>query len=60
MQKQFYKCFSYNLKRFIEVHGIRAISRGVHPKTNKTYFVYEINEELSRVLSTWSANKENK
>lgn len=60
MQKQFYKCFSYNLKRFIEIHGIKALSSGVHPTTHKKYFVYEVDEELSRVLTIWTQNKQDK
>lgn len=52
----YYKCFSLNLRRFIGAHGIRHISKGVHPN-GKTFFIYEVTPELSSVLTTWSNNK---
>lgn len=55
--KKYYKCFSYNLKKFIGVHGIKPLSSGVHQETGKTYFVYEMNQELSRILTIWTENK---
>lgn len=55
--KQYYKCFSFNLKKFIGVHGIKPVSSGVHKETNKTYFIYEMTPELSQILTRWSTNK---
>lgn len=57
MQKEYYKCFSLNLKRFIEAHNIKEISQGVHPVTKRKYFIYELNQELSHVLTDWTLRK---
>ena len=57
-KKEYYKCFSLNLKRFIAVHGIRHISKGIHPETNKVFFIYEMTPELSEILTTWTNNKD--
>lgn len=53
-RKNYYKCFSSNLKEFIGVHNINPISSGVHPQTKKTYHVYEMSEKLEQLLTTWS------
>ncbi|MGB3160372.1 MAG: DUF5659 domain-containing protein [Carnobacterium sp.] len=50
---KYYKCFSINMLRFIKIHGIRAVSKGVHAN-GKTYWVFEETEELSEVLYKWS------
>lgn len=54
---KYYKCFSPNLKRFIDVHGVRYLSKGTHHETGKTFFVYEMNNELSNILTAWTKNK---
>lgn len=59
MKQQYYKCFSINLLRFIKVHGIRPVSKGVHPN-GKSFWIFEMNEELSKVLTTWTENKKRK
>lgn len=55
--KQYYKCFSLNLKKFIDVHGIKPLSNGIHPVTKRTFYVYEMTDELSKILTRWSQNK---
>lgn len=52
--KKYYKCCSYDLKNFISIHGIYAVSIGIHPKTKKIFYIYEISEELMHLLGTWS------
>ena len=54
---EYYKCYSINLKNWIAVHNIYPLSSGVHPITNKVYYVYEITDELSLVLTAWTNNK---
>lgn len=51
----FYKCFSINMLRFIKIHGIKAVSKGVHPN-GKTFWVFEMTDELSNVLKRWTEN----
>ena len=56
--KAYYKLFSINLLRFIKMHNLKPVSKGVHPVTNKNYWVFELDEQLSEILTTWSNNKE--
>lgn len=52
----FYKCFSINQHRFLKINGLKAVSKGVHPN-GKTFWIYEVTDELSRLLTLWSNNK---
>ena len=54
----YYRCFSITLRRFIKIHNIRSISKGVHNLTGKVYWVYVLNNELSEVLKAYTASKE--
>ena len=53
----YYKSFSINMNRFIKAHGIHPMSKSIHQDTGKTYWIYEMTNELSTILNQWSANK---
>lgn len=57
---KYYKLYSIPLKRFISVHGIKPLSKGVNKETGKTFWVYEVTPELEELLKTWTANKPQK
>lgn len=59
-RKEFYKCYSFPLRDFISAHNIYYMSTGVHPRTDKVFYVYEMTEELSKVLTAWSDTNPNK
>lgn len=59
-KKEYFKCYSYNLKNFIAVHNIYPISSGIHPVTDKVFHVFEMTDELSEVLTAWTNNRPNK
>lgn len=46
--------------RFIKAHGIKPVSKGVNKNTDKTFWVFEVTDELSKVLTTWTNNKQDK
>ena len=56
VQTKYYKCFSFNLKRFLSANGVKYMSKGTHENGN-TFYVYKVTEELSRLLTIWSDNK---
>lgn len=56
-EKEYYKCYSWKLKRFIQAHGVYPISSGVNGKTNKVYHLFVVSDELSEILTNWSKNK---
>lgn len=55
--KEFYYCYSYPLKYFLISGGEFSIVSGIHPKTNKKYWVFEKNEKLDRLLTEWQSRK---
>lgn len=57
-KEEFYKCYSYNLKNFINAHGVYSVSSGVNPKTNNVYHIFMLNDELSKILTAWTRKKE--
>lgn len=54
---KYYKNYSPTQKKFLAANGIKPISEGVHPRTHKTYQVYELTEELSKLLTAFSKAK---
>jgi len=57
---KFFKCYSINLLRFIKINNIRYLSKFVNKTTNKTAWVFELNDELSNILTTWTEISKNK
>jgi hypothetical protein len=60
VKAKFYSCYSINQLRFIKAHGIKPVSKGVNKNTGKTFWVFEVTDELSNVLTTWTNNKQSK
>lgn len=54
---EYFKCFSVPLHRFLRVNGVKPLSKGVHEETQKTFWVYEMNDRLAELLTVWTANK---
>ncbi|PEJ32284.1 hypothetical protein CN689_14235 [Peribacillus butanolivorans] len=54
---QYYRSFSINQHRFIKACGEKYLYKKVHPKTLRTYWVYQVTEELSKLLTIWSEKK---
>lgn len=56
MSKYFY-CYSWPLKEFLRLHSEISIVSGLHPNTNKKYWVFERNDNLNKLLDEWRLNK---
>lgn len=52
MNKYFY-CYSYPLKEFLLINGQVSIVAGIHPKTNKKYWVFNGTKQLNNLLTEW-------
>lgn len=59
-EQEYFKCYSWKLKQFIATHSIYPISSGINSHTDKVYHVYEMTDELSRILHNWSKHKKTK
>ena len=56
MNRYFY-CYSYPLKEFLLTNGQSSIVAGIHPRTNKKYWVFEGTEQLNNLLTEWKLRK---
>lgn len=54
---KYYYCYSYNQKNYLMKNGEYVIVKGIHPETNKRYWVFERNDNLDRLLTKWQLNK---
>ena len=54
---KYYYCYSYNQKKFLIDNGEYSIVKGIHPETQKRYWVFERNEKLDELLTKWQENK---
>lgn len=53
-QSKLFPCYSIPLRDFLTAKGIRYELVGVHPKTNKMFWVYIKDDKLDRYTSEWS------
>lgn len=56
-EKMYYKLFSFALLKFLYAHGINPISNGTH-ENGKPYWIFIMDDELSRVLKAYTSYKE--
>ena len=60
MSNVFYITYNYQLVQFMKNHNIKYGVRGMNPKNNKLFWVYDrTNVEFNNVLNTWIANRDN-
>ena len=52
-QNIIYVTYDSNLKKELTKHNIDSILYGLHPKTNKMFWVYERSSELNNILNIW-------
>ncbi len=57
MENKLFYCYSKKLKGFIESNGIRFESKAVHPKSNRPYYLYIVDDKLDKVLKRWDEYK---
>lgn len=55
--KPYYYCYSHPQKDFLITSGLRYVIKGVHPETNKRYWVFERDEKLNSLLTEWQTRK---
>ena len=53
MQSKYFFCYSINLFRYIRDNGIRYISKGINPSTDRSFWLFERTEQLNKLLSEW-------
>lgn len=48
-----FTCYDINQKRFFEKNGEKNLIHGLHPKTYKSFWVYERTEKLNTLIKEW-------
>lgn len=56
MNKYFY-CYSWNFKERLLCEGIQLVMSSKNTTTNKTCWVFENSEQITRILEEWRKNK---
>ena len=56
LEKYFY-CYSRPLKQYLYENGIRFITKSIHDKTKKSYWLFEGTEKLNKLLDEWRLRK---
>ena len=56
---ELYCCYSLNLREFLYNNGLRYKLAALNPNSKSLYWVYVKNDKLDKLLSEWSANKQN-
>lgn len=49
-----FTCYDVKQKKFFEKNGEHNLIYGLHPKTHKTFWVYERNEHFNELLREWT------
>lgn len=57
MNSQYYYCYSHPQKDFLITNGLRYVIKGIHPDTNKRYWVFEKNDNLEKFLLEWQSRR---
>jgi hypothetical protein len=54
--RKLYPCFSPNLRKFLEEHGIAPVKTAIH-ENSKTIWFFVVTDEVSALLTEWTKNK---
>lgn len=57
MDCKYFYCYSCNLKNFFCDNGLKYITRSIHEKTNKPFWVFESSSKVDELLEKWRLNK---
>lgn len=56
---KYFSCYSPNLKEYLVSNGFDILTSFIHIRENKTYWIFEKNDNLSIYLEQWTKNKNN-
>ena len=59
MNNKYYYCYSHPQKDFLITNGLRYVIKGVHPNTQKRYWVFEKSDNLDKLLLEWQSRRKN-
>ena len=56
-KNKYYKCYSYNQYKFLGANEVHPISSGINKQTDNRFFIYEMDDELSELLTAYTNHK---
>lgn len=57
MDVKYFYCYSPRMKKFFYENGLRYITKSVHEKTGKPFWVFESGDKVSELLTQWRDNR---
>lgn len=57
-KKNYYNCFSYPLKKYLNALGFEEVNEHVHSKTGKTFWVFKTSHSFFIGLKAYTISKE--
>lgn len=57
MDAKYFYCYSPKMKKFFCENGLRYITRSIHEKTNKPFWVFESGDKVTELLEKWRAKR---
>ena len=57
MNNKYFYCYSYPLKKYLNKNNLNYITKAIHEKTNKKYWIFESSDALNSLLEEWRKNK---
>lgn len=56
-RSNYFYCYSCLMKDFIKSQGLKYITKGLHPKSGRPYFMFEKSLELDKEIVKWNELK---
>jgi len=57
MGGKYFYCYSCRMKDFIKSQGMDYITKAIHPKSHRPYFMFEKSKELDLMIEKWNSLK---
>jgi hypothetical protein len=57
LESKYFYCYSKPLKDYFLENGLKYISKSVHEKTRKKYWLFEGTKKLNGLLAEWRLRK---
>lgn len=58
MENKVFYCYSKRLKGFIESNGVAYLTKALHPKSKRPFYLYLVTPDLDKILKRWNEYKE--
>lgn len=56
-EKNLFYCYSVKMKDFIKSQGIDYITKAIHPRTNRVFFIFPKSKSLDVAIEKWNLIK---